>query len=174
MFDSSYPFQYKRYSNITEESHPYQRHVYIFTGRKGHTYQVHLEEYSYELFALKFHVALDEEISEHKYEQLTHLYEVAPVLRTCLNILLSVRVERPLASFGFVGAPLPEETEKKNTKRYRLYRKIMANFFSPVHFNHFIHEDQSTYLLLNKMNDQVEGELLMKVEKMFSEIYSVG
>ncbi len=172
MFNSSYPFQYKRYSNISEGKHPYQRHIYTFEGKQNHIYQVHIEEYEYKFFALKFHVELEGDETEHKYERLSHLYEVAPVLRTCLNIMLAIRKEQPLASFGFVGAPLPGQTKNKsNTKRYGLYRKIMANFFSPIAFHHFIHEAKSAYLLLNKEMNKQDAELLAKFEKMLEELH---
>lgn len=174
MFDSCYPFRYKRFSNSSEGHYPCKRHVYTFNGRQGHCYLVQLEEYDFDLFALKFYLEFSDETEEHRYGQLTHLYEAAPVLRTCLNIMLQVYQERPLASFMFTGSPLPGQVEKKQTKRYRLYRKIMANFFSPVSFLHFINEDQSAYLLLNKEKHAREGALLQRVEQMLTALLSVG
>lgn len=174
MFDSCYSFRYKRFSTISEGQYPCKRHIYTFNGRQGHCYLVQLEEYDHELFALKFYLEFSGETEEHRYGQLTHLYEAAPVLRTCLNIMLQVYRERPLASFMFTGSPLPGELDKKQTKRYRLYRRIMANFFSPVNFLHLVNEDQSLYLLLNKEKDAKEGALLQRVEQMMIELLSVG
>lgn len=60
--------------------------------------------------------------------------------------------ENPNASFGFTGAPLESEIDEKSkpTKRFRVYKRIMENLFSPERFAHYQLEQSSIYLLINR------------------------
>ena len=56
------------------------------------------------------------------------------------------------------------QVEAKN-KRFRVYKMVMENFFSPEKFNHFREESRSVYLLINK--DNSIPNLFEKIKKSF-------
>lgn len=62
-----------------------------------------------------------------------------------------------------------EAKKEANTKRFRVYRTITQNYFSPDYFRHVVNIEKSTYIILNKQNK--EPNLLKKVEAMFQEYY---
>lgn len=76
----------------------------------------------------------------------------------------------PYASFIFIGSPLPQEVEA-NTKRFRLYTSIVEQLISPILFEQRKFIDKSVVLMLNR--DNSEDDLLIKIEKMFSEFYLI-
>ena len=43
--------------------------------------------------------------------------------------------------------------EKSENKRFRIYKKVMENFFSPQYFEHRSFGRQSLYFMLNKRKD---------------------
>ena len=87
---------------------------------------------------------------------------------TCINIMLFFYHKNPFASFGFIGSNDITEPER-NTKRYKFYKKMMGNFFSPVKFQHFEYPKKSAYLLLNR--DNLRPNLKPEIEDLFLKIY---
>lgn len=77
--------------------------------------------------------------------------------------------KNPFATFAFMGANSIFELNRKNTRRFKIYRQIMENLFSVITFNHLIYEDESAYVLLNK--DNLEDNLFEKIEQMFTSCY---
>ncbi len=75
--------------------------------------------------------------------------------------------QNPFASFAIIGANSIGEN-KENTKRFRVYRRVMQNKFSPVQFNHFVLVKNSCYLMIN--TDNSEPLLLDNIETMFKRV----
>lgn len=169
MFDQPYEFKYKN-KRERKEGGKYICIDYVFTFRAldGQVYVVNVEEYNpHHVFVIKFHQKSHQN-SKNKYSILTNTHDASRKIATCIEIMLSFYQENPYSSFGFAGANLIGES-KENTKRFRVYATVMANFFSPKHFEHYTFEKESCYLMLNR--DNSEPDLLDKVEKMFREIY---
>ena len=151
------------------DSFLYKR-IYSFDDSSGHTYLVYLEKYNYELYAIKFHLK-SHKLSEKKYNLLTNNGHCSRIIRTCIQIMVDyLRNENPRASFIFSGTN-SENEEKSNTKRFRLYSKVMKALFTELEFEHKENIVRSTYILLNKRNK--ESNLLNKIEVMFSNIYEL-
>ncbi len=150
MFNTSYPFKFLMSQKV--EGEPYHRiHRFTFRCKKGQRYVVLLEEYEHDFFGVKFYLnALAE--SEKRYEELTNFYDAPAIINTCLEVMAYKIKENPRASFGFTGAPLASEKESKSepTKRYRVYKRIMENLFSPDRFVHYQLEESNIYLLINR------------------------
>lgn len=153
MFNTSYPFTFLMSQPV--EGEPYRKlHRFAFRCKRNQRYTVLLEEYDHDFFGVKFHLtALTN--SEKRFQQLTGYYDAPAIINTCLEIMAHKLKVNPKASFGFTGAPLESEKDKKGetTKRFRVYRRIMENLFSPERFVHYRLEDSSIYLLINRNAD---------------------
>ena len=75
--------------------------------------------------------------------------------------------DEPTASFGFIGANSISEN-REETKRFNIYKKVMENFFSPVHFAHHNYNKESAYILLNRKTSE---NSLSIIEELFTKYY---
>ncbi|MCG2612792.1 hypothetical protein LZZ85_00815 [Terrimonas sp. NA20] len=168
MFDAGYPFTKLNHSrpkpigeyNVIE-------HTYAFRGKTGKRYIAIAEEYNYFTYIIKFCLQ-ERKIHEDRFTRLSRLNECSRVLTTIGQIIKELYQKNPYASFGFIGSPLPEEA-KENTKRFKLYSKVVRQVVSPVAFEHRESAKHSAYVLINR--DNPEENLLKKMEKMFDKIY---
>lgn len=172
MFDSSYKFRYCNHSNIKKGQGQYnvREHILTFSCKKTNQYIVHVEEHPHFVYVIKFHLK-SHRLSEKKYNLQTNLHDPLTVIGTCVEIMLYFYKQNPFASFAFIGANSLDEISVKNTRRFKIYRRIMENSFSPFTFNHLIFEDENAYVLLNKNN--VEDNLYKKVEEIFKDCYMI-
>ena len=72
---------------------------------------------------------------------------------------------------SFIGANMIGEPEV-NTKRFRVYRRFMATYFTEDVFEHLFNIKKSTYLLVRKTELEGRPGLLLELDKKFSELYS--
>ena len=84
--------------------------------------------------------------------------------------MFSVYKENPRASFGFIGANCEGENEA-DTKRYRVYRKIVATQISEEQFIHTRNKEKSACMLINRMELQEYPNLIEEIERTFQELY---
>ncbi len=172
MFDSSYKFNY-----IGSESTPSEpfnkKHRLSFRSHTRDRYIVEVEEYDHDLYAIKYYLKAHE-LSPNKFKLLTGLNQPAPVIRTCINIMLYfIERRNPWASFIFIGAQLKVEDSQKNTKRFRVYKSVMENFFKPIDFDHYYKEENSIYIILNKLKIENDANILQHIEKIALKYYEI-
>lgn len=145
-------------------------HIYTFKNRKNTLYIVNVEEFLHHVFVLKFHTKSLRN-SKNKYNILTNEKDARRVIYTCIEIGNSIYKNNEKASFGFIGSPIPKEKERENelfkTKRFIVYRKFAAFFFSPDNFIHSENQDLSSYLLFNKKHLEEKSSLKDDVISMF-------
>ena len=79
--------------------------------------------------------------------------------------------ENPHASFGFIGANCENENIG-NTKRYRVYYKIVATQISDNIFKHVENVEKSAYMLINRKELEEYPNLLEEIERTFQELYN--
>ncbi len=150
MFDQHYPFHYI----MTEhpEGEPFQQlHIYTFHGPHHEHYTVHVEEYPMDIYAIKFYLQAHSN-SPNKYQLLTGFSQAPRIIRTCIEIFLALLDKSNESSLCFIGTNTLEEG-KLETKRFRIYKKVMQNFFSPQYFEHRYFGKESLYFMLNKRKD---------------------
>ena len=133
-------------------------------------YWVWVEVYEHHFYAVKFHLK-NHRNSPYKYNLLTGLNEARPVINTCVAIMEEVASRDERSSFGFIGANMIGEPEV-NTKRFRVYRRFMATYFTEDVFEHLFNIKKSTYLLVRKTELEGRPGLLLELDKKFSELYS--
>lgn len=141
-------------------------HNYSFKGKSKKRYIVLAEQYDLSVFAVKFYLQ-EHKFCEHKYRRLSHLNECSRVITTVGNIIKEIISKEPFASFVFIGANSFNES-KTETKRFKLYSKVIANLVSPVLFEHHFSIKLSSYFMINRHMD--EPDLLKKIEKRVAEL----
>lgn len=149
MFDSCYPHKllrsYKDYNSESIKTYVYQ----VKSSRTQIEYFVNLEEFPFDVFAIKFHLKSDNKAKE-KYKMKSNANEAKTIFRTCVNILIEHHKLNRMSTYVVVGSNSLEELSIENTQRYRIYKYMLTNFICHVEFEHFKFEKQSIYLVLNR------------------------
>lgn len=168
MFTESFPF--KKINHHRHKSDLYESiwHNYSFVGKNKKRYIVIAEQFNYEVYAIKFYLQ-EHKSCEHKFSRITKQNECSRVITTVGKIMVELHNKNPYSSFVFVGSPMLKGENQKNTKRYRLYSRVVENLISPLAFEHRHSKNQSAYLLLNRSNN--EENLIGKIEEMFKPMY---
>lgn len=94
-------------------------------------------------------------------------------VRTCIEIMVSLFFKNKNLSFGFIGANLVTENTN-NTKRFRIYRQVMENFFSPLYFSHYSLQQESAYLILNNNTLKEHPHFFEEIKNTYIEFYQVN
>ncbi len=148
---------------------------YSFKNKYNLQYIVNVEQYEYDIFVVKFHLA-DHSNSKWRYSHLTNQRDARRIIYTCVDIGEEIHSQYPNASFGFIGNPTKKEIKTKafrNTKRYRVYQNFAKFFFDPSLFEHIYNIEKSTYILLNKKKIAQNKNLLDCVITMFETHYDI-
>ena len=99
------------------------------------------------------------------------LNEARPVIRTCIAILMNIAEKDTHSSFGFIGANLEGETHNE-TKRFRVYRRILTSYFSQNVFEHYQIVQQSAYAMVRKSELATKPNLIEQISMYFSDNYT--
>lgn len=169
MLESAYPFYFIQKDKGLSKG---LLHIllYRFKSEKSHlTYIVRVEEYEYDIYAVKFYQK-NHSLSKNKYRIMTNTYEPRRIINTCINIMLSIYKDNSKASFGFIGANGVNE-DINCTKRYRVYSRIIATYFSDAYFYHKENIEKSAYMLINNTALNNNPNLIEQIEAFFIEQY---
>lgn len=166
MFDTSYPVRYIHHTTLPGSL--YTDHLLTFTCRFNHQYLIHVEEYAHLVFGVKFHLKAHQD-SDRRYSLMTKFNDTPRVLATIVQAMKLFEVKHPLATFAFFGAELEGEPVA-NTKRFRVYKPIMENFFNEVKYDHQYLEAESFYLILNKDHKQQNPNLYPYILETFKKV----
>ena len=161
------PYIHKNSRAEKDGSMSFRRHTYTFKSPKSNqTYLVEVDEFSdFLLYVVKFYLK-NHRLSKDKFRLQTRLNEASRCIGTCINIMVELHQKNPHRSFAFIGAA-SESENSDNTKRFRLYKKIMEAVFSSATFKHFQHPKSSAYLMLNKLLAKTQPDLRQKIEDFF-------
>lgn len=169
MLQSAYPFYFIQ-SDKGDSKGLLHVLLYRFKSTKSNlVYIVRVEEYEYNIYAVKFYPK-SHSLSKNKYRIMTNTNEPRRIINTCVNIMLTVYQKNKKASFGFVGANGFDE-DTSYTKRYRVYSRIIATYFSDEHFYHKENIEKSAYMLINNISLKENPDLVEQMESFFIEQY---
>lgn len=170
MFDSPFPF---RYINSCPKKVPGSEDImveynYSFKGKNGKRYIVIVEEYNYQCFALKFCLQ-DHKNFHDRFSRLTHQYECSRVITTIVTIIKEIHQKNPFANFAFIGAQGLEEKDYNQTKRYKIYTKVLEKIIGPVFFERRYNPNNSSCIFISR--DNTNEEISVLIEQMFRKYY---
>ena len=144
--------------------------IYHFKSTKSNlSYLIRVERYEHNMYAVKFYQK-NHRLSPKKYQILSNTFEPRRIIYTCMNVMFYIFKENPRASFGFIGASCENE-DVANTKRYRVYNKIVATQVSEEKFEHVENIKKSAYMLINRAELEEYPNLIQDIEKTFQELY---
>lgn len=101
---------------------------------------------------------------------MTRLNEARNVIHICINIMLDIAIEDDSSSFGFIGAnSIGEKIE--NTKRFQVYKVLMATYFSEEKFLHAQNVNKSAYVMIRKTMQEKKPQMLDELNDSFIKMY---
>ena len=144
--------------------------IYRFKSTKSNlTYMVRVERYGHNMYAVKFYQK-NHRYSNKKYQLLSNTYEPRRIIYTVMNIMYDIFEGNSRASFGFIGANCENE-DVENTKRYRVYRRLVATQVSDEHFVHTWNKEKSACMIINRKELEEYPDLIERIENSFVELY---
>lgn len=152
MFESGFPYSKlnkTKTSSIGKDILLF-RHWYKFKTPKN-VYLVWVEEYENDVLIIKFFLS-SHQLSDRKFSFMSNEGLAPRIIGTCVDILINEFMDRKHYSVGFVGNA-GEEEDTENTQRYRIYKQLVINSFSPISFLHICNINRSAYFLINKKKD---------------------
>lgn len=122
---------------------------YRFRSEKSNLfYIVRVESYQNHVYGVKFFLK-NMINSPRKYSHLTNTYEPRTIVYSIFHLMMDILKNDRLASFMFIGNP-DEGGTYINTRRYRLYCKLVSNRISDRYFKHIRTPRYSLYILANR------------------------
>ena len=107
---------------------------------------------------MKFFLARDKN-SPHRFKLMSGLNDSIRVLSTVVMIMVELINLYPHACFVIKG--MEGENEVGISKRFRIYRRIIINYFSTEKFTHMERPDLNLYFLLNKATTPEIGQKII-------------
>lgn len=142
--------------------------IYRFNTRFNRVYFIEVEVFENNIYIAKFYLRIHQHL-KNKYKIIIDDGDGFRVLSTCISLAKQISNNDLLASFGFIGESRINES-LNNTQRYRVYKLISFNNFSPKKYNHVKDEENSIYFILNKSNKKLT---INKVSKRLNEYYEI-
>jgi hypothetical protein len=165
MLESSYPYTFLQKCKVGNNGLLYVLLYHFKSTKSNLRYIVRVEEYEYKIYAIKFYLKSNSN-SKNKYSMMTNTNEPRRIIYTCINIMLSIYESNKSASFGFIGANGNDE-DVCCTKRYRVYSRIIATYFSDIYFVHKENIEKSAYMLINRKELENDPNLISQIENFF-------
>lgn len=167
-----YPYRFVQKVEDYPGRDSFLKYKLLYTFKSSHSHQwywVWVEVYERDMYAVKFHLKAHRD-SKNKYSLMTGLNEARPVIHTCIAIMQEIADINPHASFGFIGANMNAESEFQ-TKRFRIYSRMMATYFKNDTFAHYMIVPKSAYLMIRKSELEKEPRLPEIFSEKFRELY---
>lgn len=171
-----YPFRFIRQASSLSDSGLLETYLCPFRTRCGDQYIAQVERYEHHVYVVKFylkkHRATKDPDQRFQHQTNRGAAEAIRIIHTCIHVMLYVIQRDPLASVGFIGTAKPGE-RKASTQRYRIYTRMMNDFFPQSEWHHEDFGGESAYLLLNRRALALEPDLLRHAAAMFDALYLI-
>ncbi len=168
MFDTPYQYSLRNHTPPKKEGEYLVSTInYTFRGKGKNSYIVTVEVYDYHVYVIKFYLRIHKSCTD-RYSRITGTFDCNRIIGTLGRIIIELFDKNPYASFAFVGSPSKTES-KKETKRFRLYKRVIQTFAGPVNFDIYSSRELSACIALNRHYN--EQDLLGKISTMFAAIY---
>ena len=171
MFDTFFTFKLLQKNPKKDQGDFIAEYVFEFKTNKRR-YIAIAEEYTHKIFVIKFYPA-HRKNDDLRFNLVLNDYEFAPIIRTCINIMLWLLDKEPMASFGYLASPTITKAyseSKSFTQRYRIYEYALDAFIPSKNFKRIENKNNSAVLLINKKNRGIK-KFARNAIKMFIEYY---
>lgn len=173
MFENYYHFQKVRVQQANGKRYIKSLTTYTFKSEKN-SYIAEAEHYQGNIYILKYYLKQHRH-NKKRFNLMANEYKCSQTVSTCIHIMLSLLKKNPSANFGFMGAHTIDlakgyEEKRANTRRFKIYRHAMEQMIGPDYFEHFMNEENSTYLMVNLKEPDVQ-RVSDFADKMFIECY---
>jgi len=162
MFEIATSYRYNKvgdHSNLTVNRKFVERLIIYSFRTESYPYLVEVEQYPYNIYALKFY-RRKHKGNKEKFNLMSNEYKCSRIVGTCFSIFMDIYKKNPLASFGFVGSHTIDKNKSiieplAETKRFRIYKQAVINYFGTETFTHFSDPHNSVYLAISNKNKSV-------------------
>jgi len=149
--------------------------IYKFFTNKNVKYIVRAEMHKENVFAVKYYASFQRKL-DHKYQMLTVKGDAHKVILTCSMLLPILLSKYPTASFALNGSrtisPANNKVERmSNNQRFRIYSFFIDLKIGRQTFEHYVFEEVSSYLLVNKKTNEPTNIKKKKIMDMFLSTY---
>lgn len=173
MFDNSFPFTKLFKKEVKGSGHLKCRTTYEFSTPLE-KYIIESEEYKHNIHIIKF-FPKRLKTNPKRFNILTGEKKMGHIVGTCIILILQILKKNPGANFGFLGSHTIDfkrqyEESRECTKRFKIYRYAVYSLIGEHVFAHEMDEKNSTYLLINRSNKDIEM-IKKEANKMFDLIF---
>jgi len=171
-----YPLKFIQKDKCWDNTDHISTYIYTFFSPVTKLkYVVRSEYFATNTFALKFYAKKDRR-SREKYSRIINKGDVFNILLTVGSVIEVLLKIEPLASFAFASSrSIDRETNRiepfPNNQRFRIYASLIPTYIGDETFDHILYKSISSYLLLNKKNQDLES-LRLQIEKSFQLTYN--
>jgi len=176
MFDTILPFRrVQRNRNLTAGRESWRwADIYKFfmhspTSRRK--YLVEIDAYENHLYTADFYAKVN---NVNRYRLRTNQQAAGKLGGTVLAILADVLRQDSQACFGFIAAAMLNESSDANTKRFRMYTKMLELKINPMRYEVVTRRDQSAIFVVPAAiaGDQVlVDSIIARYEDIFREAF---
>lgn len=126
--------------------------LFKFKVAERQVYHIKVNRYQMDIFMIKFYSKLHEN-HPFKYNYLLGRFKASRVLATCYEVIRVFFIPRfEFGCFGFIGAQSLYQNGSmelmQNTKRFKLYSYMVADFHGLETFDHYSDPNYSSYLIV--------------------------
>lgn len=125
---------------------------HFVSGKTNRKYIAIVEQYNNNVYAIKFYPR-EYKGSKNRYSILTNDFEPRTIVNTIIQIMLVYARKNDNSSFLFIGSGTPDEGNV-NTKRFRFYKRMVAEYFDSSVFTHKEIAERSLYIMMR--NTEIE------------------
>ena len=84
--------------------------------------------------------------------------------------MVEIAEQDRLSSFGFIGASLEGES-KSDTKRFRVYQRLVSTYFGNETFRHYFYPAYSAYVMMRASVVEAAPDTISLVSERFIKMY---
>lgn len=176
MFNTVLPFRrVQRNRNLTNGRESWQwLDVYKFfmhSPSSRRKYLVEIHAYENHLYTADFYAKVN---NINRYRLRTNQQAAGKLGGTVLAILAEVLRHDPQACFGFIAAAMQNETSDANTKRFRLYTRMLELKINPLRYKTITREESSSiFVVPAKLANQPAAleAIILRYEDIFAETF---
>lgn len=134
-------------------------------------YLVEIHAYENHLYTADFYAKVN---NINRYRLRTNQQAAGKLGGTVLAILAEVLRQDPQACFGFIAAAMTNETSDANTKRFRLYKRMLELKINVLRFEVVTRPETSSIFVLPKQlmaNPALVETIIARYEEIFCETF---